>query len=96
MNDVMIVFLNRAAYDKYKLNEEYYELLLGEEKKAEKDSDKDETKDKESKSDEILVELENIQYRIVRLTLASSDLGDAYITKDGKKPVSYNHLRSRR
>ncbi len=85
MNDVMIVFLNRAAYDKYKLNEEDYELLLDEEKKAEKDADKDETKDKESKSDEILVELENIQDRIVRLTPTSSDLGDAYITKDGKK-----------
>lgn len=88
MNDVMIVFLNRAAYDKYRMNEEEYELMTDAEKKAkdaeESKKDKDEKKDSKDKK-EILVELENIDSRIVRLTPASSDLGDAYITKDGKK-----------
>lgn len=89
MSDVMIVFLNREAYDKYRLNEEEYELMTEEEKKA-KEADKSEEKDKKSddKKDDakgILVELDNIKDRIVRLTPASSNLGDAYITKDGKK-----------
>lgn len=79
MNDVMIVFLNREAYDKYRLNEEDYKLLTEMEKKEE---DKD---DKKEESKDILVEMENIRDRIVRLTPASSHLGDAYITNDGTK-----------
>lgn len=87
MGDVMIVFLNREAYDKYRLNEEEYELMTEEEKKA-KEAEKSEDKkddDKKDSSKDILVELENIKDRIVRLTPASSNLGDAYITNDGKK-----------
>lgn len=87
MNDVMIVFLNREAYNKFVLNAEEYEILTEAEKKAKDAEDKE--KDKEAKKDEdkkdILVELENIEYRIVRLTPVSSDLSDAYITDDGKK-----------
>lgn len=88
MNDVMIVFLNRAAYDKYRLNEEEFELMLEEEKNNKKEGtkeDEDGDKKDDSASKDTLVELENIDSRIVRLTPASSDLGDAYITKDGKK-----------
>ncbi|MDN4753399.1 S41 family peptidase [Porphyromonadaceae bacterium W3.11] len=90
MNDVMIVFLNRESYNKFVLNAEEYELLTEAEKKAkeeeEKEKDKDEAK-KETKKDskDILVELENIEYRTLRLTPVSSQLGDAYITDDGKK-----------
>lgn len=83
MSDVMIIFLNREAYDKYRLNEEEYELMTEEEKRA-KEAEKEETEKKDT-SGEILVELENIKNRVVRLTPASSDLGDSYITKDGKK-----------
>lgn len=87
MNDVMIVFLNREAYNKYRLDAEEYELLTEAEKEAKKQEEKDKKDDKkkkEEKQDDILVELDNIDQRIVRLTPNSSRLGDAYITDDGK------------
>lgn len=46
MNDVMIVFLNREAYNKYTLNAEEYELLTQAEKSAkEEKEDKKETRE---------------------------------------------------
>lgn len=84
MNDVMIVFLNREAYNKFRLNEEEYQLLTDAEKKA-KEKETEDKKEEEKSSDDIRVEFDNIEYRIVRLTPASSNLGDAYITNDGKK-----------
>ena len=45
---------------------------------------------KEEKVKDIVVEMNNIEDRIVRLTPNSSDLGSAIITKDGA--VSYTHL----
>lgn len=41
MSDQMIVFLNREAYDKYRMNKEEYELLT----EAEKNEKKSETED---------------------------------------------------
>lgn len=94
--DVMMVFMNREAFDKYKMNAEEYELFTEEEKKAkeaeekekkEKDKKDKSKKDKEPKDKQkpILIETKNIDERIVRLTPNSSDLADAIITKDGKK-----------
>lgn len=97
--DVMMVFLNQEAYDKYRLSEEDYTLLKEveeQQKKAakkddEKKSDKKGKKDKkgdasDSKKEEkdlIKVEPEGIMERIVRLTPNSSNLSDYYVTKDG-------------
>lgn len=92
MFDVMVVFLNREAYDKYKMSKEDFELYEESQKKDKKDKEKDKKEDKsdkksEEKTDkkEILVEFDNIQDRIVRLTPNSSTLGDAIISNDGKK-----------
>lgn len=95
MSDVMIVFLNREAYNKYMLNTEEYELLTEaekaaknkeEEEKKKEDKKKEDAKDKKDKKakKDIVVEFDNIDTRIVRLTPNSSQLGDAYITQDGK------------
>lgn len=104
MGDLMLVFLNQDAYDKYRMSKEDYELqkeLEAEQKKeAEKakqnekkkdDKKKDDKKKEEDKkatdnkkdSKDIVVELNNIEDRIVRLTPNSSSLGDAIITQDG-------------
>ena len=94
--DVMMIFLNQDAYDKYRLSEEDYALfkeIEKEQKKSEKkDADKKEDKDKKSddkkaKIDDtkkINVELDGIRDRIVRLTPYSSDICDAIVTKDGE------------
>ena len=94
LDDVMMVFMNQDAYDKYRLNKEDYELekeLKKEQEKAaakaeEKDSKKKKTekKDKEESKD-IVVELDGIQDRIVRLTPNSSHLASAILSKDGEK-----------
>lgn len=98
MSDVMMVFLNQDAYDKYRLSEEDYALYKEVEKAQKgsnkaKESDKKGSKKKEEKADstkeakgskDIVVEIEGIEDRIVRLTPNSSDICDAIITKDGE------------
>ena len=88
--DVMLVFLNQDAYDRYRLSKEDFELLkeLEKEQKKAKDGDKkkDVNKSKKDKADkkDIVVEINGIEDRIVRLTPNSSDLGSAILSKDGE------------
>ena len=96
LNDVMLVFMNQDAYDKFRLSKEDYELQkeLEKEQKNTTETKKNDKKKgdnkekseekKEEKVKDIVVELNNIEDRIVRLTPNSSDLGSAIITKDGK------------
>jgi Tol biopolymer transport system component/C-terminal processing protease CtpA/Prc len=83
MNDVMAVFLNQEAFDRFRLSEDDYKLLE-ESKKANKDNDKKAEKDS-LKTKEIKVELRNIEDRIIRLTPNSAALGDALLAPDGDK-----------
>ena len=86
LEDVMIVFLNRKAYDDFKMTKEERELEkqiagLHEDKKDDKKNDKKE--EKKEKIEDIIVELDDIEDRIIRLTPSSSDLGSAALSKDG-------------
>lgn len=97
MQDVMIVFLNREAFNKYNMNKEDFELFNENEKKTKNEEQEKvketEKKDKNKKKDEpnkekdkpILIEFDNIEDRMVRLTPNSSNLGDAILDKDGTK-----------
>ena len=80
LEDVMIVFLNRKAYENFILTKENRELNKEIEKLS---KDSEEKKDAE-KVEDIVVELENIDDRILRLTPSSSDLGSAALSKDGR------------
>ena len=94
--DVMIAFLTQDAYDRFRLNEEDYKLLKEVEKANKKDSPaKKEASDKQGKGDKkdgedkksvktIEVDRGNIQDRLIRLTPASSDVSDKYVTPDGE------------
>lgn len=84
MNDQMIAFLNRAAYDKYRMNEEDLALLEENEKLAKADTTKSKTASPK-KSTDGQIEWTNLDMRIVRLTPHSSRLGDAILTPDAKK-----------
>ena len=96
LNDVMLVFMDQDAYDKFRLSKEDYELQkeLEKEQKDTTETKKNDKKKgdnkekseekKEEKVKDIVVELNNIEDRIVRLTPNSSDLGSAIITKDGE------------
>ena len=96
LNDVMLVFMNQDAYDKFRLSKEDYELQKELEKeqkdttetkkndKKKGDNKENSAENKAEKVKDIVVELNNIEDRIVRLTPNSSDLGSAIITKDGE------------
>ena len=82
LNDIMIVFLNRDAYDRYRLNEDDYKLLKEEEGARKKEEG---NKEKGEKNNDILIELKDIEDRILRITPNSSNLRDAILTKEGDK-----------
>ncbi len=99
LGDVMLVFMNREAYDKYRLSAEDLELAKELEKKAKdkdskdkdkkddkKDSDK---KDAKEKTKDINVELDGIEDRIVRLTPMSGAISDAILTGDDNDVLYY-------
>ena len=81
LEDVMIVFLNRKAYDDFRMTKEERELEKEIAALAEDKKDKDEKKDE--KSEDIVVELDGFDERIIRLTPTSSNLGSAALSKDG-------------
>ena len=94
--DIMITFLNEEAYDKFTLSEEDYKLKKeleksnsGKDKKddAKKDNNKKKKDNKEKEDDTvapIIVDRKGIQDRSIRLTPASSDIADAFVTSDGE------------
>ncbi len=96
-SDVMIAFLNRDTYDRFRLNEEDYALLKEVEKSRKKDSGDTKKQDKkdsgkngkkeaDKKEDKkpVVVELDGIADRTLRLTPNSSSLSDMYMTPDGE------------
>ncbi len=68
-DDILLCFLNREAYDRYRLSKEDFEL----QKKSDAKGNGD-----------IKVELEGLEDRVVRLTPNSATLGDAILSKDGE------------
>ena len=91
--DVYIMFFDGEAYDKFNMSKEEVALEeFEEEEKEDKDEKdkKDEGKDKDKEKDKTKVEdlkfdLDNRSNRIKRLTINSSRLGDAVLTKKGDK-----------
>ena len=89
-DDAFIAFLNQEAYDKFRLSKEEYDLLKKEEKMAKdvaEKSDKKENKDdkKSEEKKDIVVELDGLEDRIIRLTPMSSRLSGVSLSKDGDK-----------
>jgi len=91
-SDVYAIFLTQEALDKFKLNEEDFSLLENDKKEDEDKKDEsskkkkgktDDTKKEEVKS--IAIEWDGIEDRIVRLTINSSSLSDAWLDKKGEK-----------
>jgi len=87
--DVYAMFFTQDAYDKYRLDEEEYELLKEVEKEAKKDADDEKKAEKaeeeKKKIEPVKIELDGIEDRKTRLTIHSSHLNNAYVTKDGEK-----------
>ncbi|MEM9065162.1 MAG: S41 family peptidase [Planctomycetota bacterium] len=99
--DVLGVFLNQDAWDRFRLSKEEYELQKeldekteeDEEGESDEDSDGEEgdddgdssDEDQEDKADPIELDIDGLDIRRSRMTIHSSSLGDFYLTNDGDK-----------
>ncbi len=90
--DVYATFLTQAALDRYKLSKEEFELVKDAEKEEKKEKeekegkdDKGKKKDEEKEVEPLKIELDRIEDRRERLTIHSSSLSGAVLSKDGEK-----------
>jgi len=91
-SDIYAVFFDQKAYDTYILSKEEYDLIKESEKKSEKDVDKDDKDSKKVKEDKkdkkveyLIINLNNLDYRKVKLTINSSNIGGYVLNKDASK-----------
>ena len=87
-NDVYTLFFDQESWDKFRLSKEDFDLMkeIEKSKKKEDETDKDKTKKETEKEVKPLkFDFEGIEDRKARLTIHSSDLGDAVLSKDGEK-----------
>ncbi|MBU2970183.1 hypothetical protein KO527_12560 [Pseudoalteromonas sp. C2R02] len=84
--DVLAAFLTKDSYDKFSMSKEEYALQKELETKKGEAKSKDEKADKDTDTDvkPVDIEWDNLDSRTVRLTVHSSSLGQAYLTKDAK------------
>lgn len=92
--DVYSMFLTRDAWDRFRLSKEEYALIKEiEEKEKEKEKkdkakesdDKKKNKPEVKKDTSLVIDFEGIYDRKSRLTIHSSSLSDAVLSKDGEK-----------
>ncbi len=82
--DVFSIFFTREAYDRFNLSKEDFDLLK-EVEKANKKEKEDDKKEEKSKVEELNIDWDNLRERKTKLTIHSSQLGDAVLDKDGEK-----------
>ncbi len=87
-DDVYSLFFDKEAWDKFSLSKEDFDLMkeIEKTKKSETEEDKKKEDKKEEKTVEpIVFDWDGIEDRKARLTIHSSNLGDAVLSKDGEK-----------
>jgi Tol biopolymer transport system component/C-terminal processing protease CtpA/Prc len=90
-SDVYAMFFDQDAWDKFRMSKEDYELMQ-EIEKANKKEEKSEDKKEDEKKDEKKEEVKSLEFdwdgmkdRKAKLTIHSSNLSDATLSKDGEK-----------
>ncbi|RNL91083.1 PDZ domain-containing protein [Sinomicrobium pectinilyticum] len=91
-SDIYAVFFDQEAYDRYSLSKEEFELVKEKEEeekkeKEEKDDKKSKKKDKDKKKEDkkLVLDLDNLDNRKVKLTINSSSISDYVLNKEGDK-----------
>lgn len=85
--DVYTLFFDQASWDKFRLSKEEYDLLK-EIEKSEESENGEKKKDEKTKSNEvtpITFNWDGFEDRKSKLTIHSSSMGDAVLSKDGEK-----------
>ncbi len=93
--DIYAVFFDQKAYDTFILSKEEYDLIKEAEKKSETEADKEDKDEKKGKKDkdekkektveDIKINLNNLDYRKVKLTINSSSISGYVLNKDASK-----------
>ncbi|HSF52602.1 MAG TPA: S41 family peptidase [Algoriphagus sp.] len=86
--DVYTMFFDQAAWDKFRLNKDEFDLLkeIEKAKKPAESEDKSKTEKKETAEIKpIVFDWDGFEERKARLTIHSSIMGDALLSKDGEK-----------
>ena len=89
------MFFDGEAYYKFtrdKEDEDIEKLLKEDDKKARKEEAKDSVKAEKGKVDKLVLDLDNREDRILRLTPASARLGDHFLSPDGTKLLFIQRL----
>ncbi|MFY0715084.1 PD40 domain-containing protein [Seonamhaeicola sp. NFXS20] len=91
-SDIYAVFFDQKAFDTYNLSKEEYDLFKEQEEKDKKDLEENENdvkKDKKNKIDKkvenLKINLNNLDYRKVKLTINSSHISGYALNKDASK-----------
>lgn len=83
--DAYAMFFTKDAWDRFRLTKEEYALVKEAEDKAKPKGDTTKAKaDTAAKSEPVKFEFDGIETRKARLTIHSSSLGDALVSKDGE------------
>jgi len=83
--DAYAMFFTKDAWDRYRLTKEEYALVKESEDKAKPKPDTSKAKpDTAAKAEPVKVDLDGIETRKARLTIHSSSLGGALVSKDGE------------
>ena len=93
--DIYIMFFDGEAYYKFtrdKEDEEIEKLLKEDDKKAQKKEAKDSVKAEKGKVDKLVLDLDNRDDRIIRLTGVSARMGDHFLSPDGTKLIFVQRL----
>jgi tricorn protease len=103
-SDIFIMFLDSKEYSKFTKDEEDEEIekMIEDEgkEKTEKQEKKEEAKEKKDsvkqaeKPKKLKLELDNREYRTIRLTRFAGNLGDYFLTNDAKKLYYITRLES--
>ncbi|MBN3582203.1 PD40 domain-containing protein [Algoriphagus aestuarii] len=87
-DDVYTMFFDKDAWDKFRLSKEDFDLMKEIEKSNKKEEDDQSKGDKKEEKKEVKpleFNWDGIEERKARLTIHSSNLGDAVLSKDGEK-----------
>jgi len=82
-SDVYAMYFTRDAWDRHRLSEDEYKLLKEQEEKNKPRGDSAKS-DSSATAEPVALELDGVELRKARLTVHSSSMGDALLSKDGE------------
>ena len=84
-SDVYSIFLTKETWDDFNLSKEEKDLKKSLEKNDKKEDKKEKDEKEKEKIEQVMIDWEDIELRKARLTIHSSSLSDAVLSKDGEK-----------